>query len=286
MATLHELINGNSLLEAPVVFNPLSAKLAVAAGFRALYLGGGGLGYVQCFTEANLTVTEMVRIGIDIRTACRLPLILDGACGFGDPMHLHRTINMVEAAGFAGIEIEDQILPKRAHHHVGIEHMIPAELMAAKIRETVRARRNPDFVIIGRTNALRSSTMDEALRRAQLYREAGADMLFVTAHRAEHFRHLGERLAPPLVTLTTDGQLKKMGLTKAELATLGFRLLVDPVTPVLMFHQALKRCYAAIASGDSEMLLGDGGLRAEMDSLHQTIGLEEMLAVERETVER
>jgi 2-methylisocitrate lyase-like PEP mutase family enzyme len=285
MASLHQMIEGDLLVEAPVVFNPLSAKLAEQAGFPALYLGGGGLGYIQCVTEANLTVTEMVRLGIDIRTICRLPLILDGAGGFGDPMHLHRTINMVEAAGFAAIEIEDQILPKRAHHHVGIEHMIPAELMAAKIREAVQARRDPNFVIIGRTNALRSSSMDETLQRAELYRNSGADMLFVTAHRAEHFRHLGERLPPPLVTLTTDGQLRKLGLTKDDLAALGFRLLVDPVTPVLVFHEALKRCYRAIASGDSEALLG-GGLRAEVDALHHTIGLEQMLEIERGTVER
>jgi 2-methylisocitrate lyase-like PEP mutase family enzyme len=286
MATLREMINRNSLVEAPVVFNPLSAKLAERAGFPALYLGGGGLGYIQCVTEANLTVTEMTRIGIDIRTMCRLPLILDGACGFGDPMHMHRTINMVESAGFAAIEIEDQLLPKRAHHHIGIEHMIPAELMAAKIREAVHARRDPDFVIIGRTNALRSSTMDEALRRAELYRKAGADMLFVPAHKAEEFRHLGERLAPPLVTLTTDGQLKKMGLSKDDLIALGFRLLIDPVTPVLVFHQALDQCYKAIARGESESLLGHGGLRAEMDAIHQTIGLEQMLEIERQTVER
>jgi 2-methylisocitrate lyase-like PEP mutase family enzyme len=286
MATLREMVCGNSLVEAPVVFNPLSAKLAEAAGFSALYLGGGTLGYILCVTEANLTVTEMVRAGIDIRTACRLPLILDGACGFGDPMHLHRTINMVEAAGFAAIEIEDQILPKRAHHHIGIEHMIPAELMAAKIREAARARRDPNFLIIGRTNALRSSTMDDALRRADLYRNAGADMLFVTAHRAEHFRRLGERLAPPLVTLTTDGQLKRMGLTKDDLTAFGFRLLVDPVTPVLIFHEALGRCYKAIAEGKSETLLGDGAFRAQLEGIHRTIGLEQMLEIERQTVEQ
>lgn len=286
MATLREMVSRNMLVEAPVVFNPLSAKLAEQAGFPALYLGGGGFGYVQCVTEANLTVTEMVRLGIDIRTVCRLPLILDGACGFGDPMHLHRTINMVEAAGFAAIEIEDQLLPKRAHHHIGIEHMIPANLMAAKIREAARARRDADFMIIGRTNALRSSTMDEAIRRAELYRESGADMLFVTAHKAEHFRVLGERLPPPLVTLTTDGQLKKMGLTKADLNGLGFRLLVDPITPVLVLHQTLNRCYRAIAGGDSEALLGDGGLRSELNALHDTIGLEQMLAIERDTVEQ
>jgi 2-methylisocitrate lyase-like PEP mutase family enzyme len=286
MASFREIVGGTALIEAPVVFNPLSAKLAEAAGFSALYLGGGSLGYIQCVTEANLTLTEMTRLGLDIRTVCRLPLILDGACGFGDPMHLHRTINMVEAAGFAAIEIEDQLMPKRAHHHIGIEHMIDADLMAAKIREAVKARRDPDFVIIGRTNALRSSTMDEALRRAEKYRAAGADMLFAIANKAEHFRYLGERLPPPLVTLTTDGQLKRLGLTKADLARLGFRLLIDPVTPLLVFHEGLKRCYRAIADGNSEELLGRGGLRAEQEALHETIGLERMLAVERETVEK
>ena len=96
-------------------------------------------------------------------------------------MHLHRTINMVEAAGFAAIELEDQLLPKRAHHHIGIEYMIPSELMAAKIDEAVKARRDQSFVLIGRTNALNSSTMDDALRRAEAYRAAGADMLFIPA---------------------------------------------------------------------------------------------------------
>lgn len=286
MTSFRMMIDRGSLIEAPVVFNPLSAKLAEAAGFPAIYLGGGGFGYIQCVTEANLTLTEMVRVGIDIRTVCPLPLILDGACGWGDPMHLHRTINMAEAAGFAAIEIEDQLLPKRAHHHVGIEHMIPTELMAAKIREAVRARRDPSLVIIGRTNALRSSTMDEALHRADAYRAAGADMLFVTAHTAEHFRQLGERLPPPLVTLTTNRQLKKMGLSKADLAALGFRLLVDPISPVLVFHKALKQCYEAIAQGESDSMFGAGELKAEQEALHQTIGLEAMLAIERETVEK
>jgi 2-methylisocitrate lyase-like PEP mutase family enzyme len=286
MASLREMIGGPSLIEAPVVFNPLSAMLAQAAGFPALYLGGGGLGYVQCVTEANLTLTEMVRIGIDIRTVCPLPLILDGACGWGDPMHLHRTINMVEAAGFAGIEIEDQLLPKRAHHHIGIEHMIDPDLMSAKIREAAKARRDRDFVIIGRTNALRSSTMDDALRRAEAYRAAGADMLLVMAHKAEHFRQLGERLGPPLMSLTTDGQLRKMGLTKGDLATLGFRLLVDAISPVLLFHKTMKQCYQAIANGESAGLFAPEGLGREQNELHQTIGLDAMLAIERETVEK
>jgi methylisocitrate lyase len=175
-------------------------------------------------------------------------------------------------------------MPKRAHHHIGIEHMIDPDLMCAKIREAVKARRNPDFVIIGRTNALRSSTMDDALARAEAYRAAGADVLLVMAHKAEHFRHLGERLAPPLMTLTGDGQLRKMGLTKADLEARGFRLLVDAITPVLLFHQTMKQCYEAIANGDSAGLLPPQGLGHAQN--HRTIGLDAMLAVERETVEK
>lgn len=285
MASFRQMIEGADLIEAPVVFNPLTAKLAEAAGFPALYLGGGALGYIQCVTEANLSLTEMARIGLDIRTACSLPLILDGACGWGDPMHLRRTINMAEAAGFAAIEIEDQLMPKRAHHHIGIEHMVAPELMCAKIQAAVQARRDAGFMIIGRTNALRSSTMDDALRRAEAYRAAGADMLFAIAHRAEHLRALGERLGPPLMAMQTAGALKQMGLGKADLYALGYRLLVDPVTPVLVLHRMLRECYQAIARGEAGVWQ-PGAIKTEQDALHATIGLEELLAIERATVER
>ena len=152
MSSFHEMISGKSLVEAPVVFKSDERKTGRGGRFSRALSRRWHPRIRAMVTEANLTLTEMVRIGLDIRTASRLPLILDGACGWGDPMHLHRTINMVEAAGFAGIEIEDQLLPKRAHHHIGIEHLIPMELMAAKIRGAVRARRDPKFVIIGRTN--------------------------------------------------------------------------------------------------------------------------------------
>lgn len=142
------------LLDQPVahlaaaVFNPLCAKLAEQAGFKVLYLGGGPLGYVKCSLEAGLSLSEVVQVGVEIRAASGLPLIMDGVCGWGDPMHIGHTVRLAEAAGFCAIEIEDQILPKRAHHHVGIEHMIPLELMAAKVREAVRARRSRDFLVI------------------------------------------------------------------------------------------------------------------------------------------
>ena len=164
MTSLRKLLKESAPVHVPLVLNPMMAKLAEAAGFKALYLGGGSMGYLKCVTEANLNLTEMCQAALDIKSVCRLPLILDGACGWGDPMHMHRTIGMSEAAGFEAIEIEDQILPKRAHHHIGIEHCVPTELMVEKIKEAIAARRSQDFIIIARTNATRMHGLDEALR--------------------------------------------------------------------------------------------------------------------------
>jgi len=279
------MIAGPEPVYAPLVFNPLTALLAEQAGFGALYLGGGSMGYVKCGTEANLSLTEMAQAALDIRTVCRLPLILDGACGWGDPMHVARSIGMTEAAGFAAIEIEDQIMPKRAHHHIGIEHLVPSELMEAKIRAAAAARRDPDLVIIGRTNAVRNTGLDDALRRAEAYKRAGADMLYVTGRKPEDVRFLGERLPPPLMFMTGAGGLASGELTRAELYALGYRLIVDPTTPLMAAHKALRQCYAALAADQPDPLLGSepGQEQAEV---HKTIHLDHMLEIERDTVER
>ena len=125
--SLRSRLDGPLPVTAPLVLNPLMARMVETLGFDAGYLGGGSTGYAKVALEANLNLTEMCQAAIDIGAVSSLPLIFDAACGFGDPMHIHRTIGMAEAAGFAAIEIEDQLVPKRAHHHVGIEHMIPLE---------------------------------------------------------------------------------------------------------------------------------------------------------------
>src|SRR2546427_10739776 len=201
--TLKTLMQGPLPVTAPLVLNPLMAKMVEAAGFSAGYLGGGATGYLKVVLEANLNVSEMCQAALDIRAVSSLPLILDGACGYGDPMPMHRTIGMSEAAGFAAIEIEDQFVPKRAHHHIGIEHMIPMELMATKVTEAVAARRSPGFLIVARTNAMRARTMEDAPRRGEAYRKAGADVVLLSmAHKPEQLRAIAERLRGPLMYLT------------------------------------------------------------------------------------
>src|SRR5262249_11944470 len=103
---LRDLIRGNECIVAPVACNPIMARMAEDAGFKAIYLSGGTLGWVKCITEANISVSEMAEIAVDIRAACKLPLVLDAGGGWGDPVHIHRTMTLTEAAGFQAIEIE------------------------------------------------------------------------------------------------------------------------------------------------------------------------------------
>lgn len=280
-----EMLSGKRAYLAPAVFNPLAAKLARAAGFEVLYLSAGVLGYAKCNLEANMGLTELVQAGIEMRAAAALPLILDGACGFGDPMHLHHTVGLAEAAGFCAIEIEDQLLPKRAHHHVGIEHMIPQELMVAKVREAASARRDAEFVIIARTNGVRASGMDDALRRAEAYRAAGADMLYVSPRSPEEARLIAGRLPAPFMFSVPGEDLQKFGMTLAELAGLGYRVLTV-TTPIYAFHRAMQQTYRAMADGTPNPVMAGTTRKAEQAALHETIGLDALLAIEKATVEK
>lgn len=284
---LTALMQGPLPVTAPLVLNPLMARLAEAAGFSAGYLGGGATGYQKVSLEANLNLTEMCQAALDIRAVSALPLILDAAGGYGDPMHIHRTIGMSEAAGFAAIEIEDQLVPKRAHHHVGIEHMIPLELMAAKVREAVAARRHPDFLIIARTNAVRASTMDDALRRGEAYRKAGADVLLLSmAHRPEDLRAIAERLGGPLMYLTRPGGLAGLGLTLPDLGALGYKIVADPQTPLLAAYAAWRSVYQDLANGFGAAAPAKPEWAPIERDMLATIEIEKLLAVERATVEK
>jgi len=285
--TLRALMQRELPVTAPLVLNPLMARMAEAAGFPAGYLGGGSTGYLKVSLEANLNLTEMCQAALDIRAVSSLPLIMDAACGYGDPMHMHRTIGMSEAAGFAAIEIEDQLVPKRAHHHVGIEHMIPMELMAAKVKEAVAARRSAEFVIIARTNAMRASDIDDALRRGEAYRAAGADVLLLSmAHEPEQLRAIARRLGGPLMYLTRRGGLAGLGMTLRDLGGLGYKIVADPTTPLLAAYAAWKTVYEDLGAGfGTTPRPGADWDRLDKDML-TVIGLDRLLAVERATVER
>lgn len=282
---LKTLIQGNDLIIAPVALNPIMARLAEDAGFKAVYLSGGSLGWLKCVTEAYLTLPEMSQVAVEMRSVCKLPIILDAGGGWGDPAHLHRTIAMSEAAGFDAIEIEDQLLPRRFHHHIGVEHLVEPQFMVSKIKEAVAARNDPDFLIIGRTNARRLFDMDAALHRGEAYRKAGADMVFVHTRNPDEMRIIGERLPPPLMIFAPEDGFAEFPLSPADLAALGFRLAASSGSAFAAMHKAVRQSYESLAQGTIDPLLGRGGAVKEMKRVHETAGLDRFLEIEKRTMD-
>jgi 2-methylisocitrate lyase-like PEP mutase family enzyme len=279
-----DLVAGNDLIVAPVALNPIMARLAEEAGFKALYLSGGSLGWVKCVTEANLTLPELAEVAVDMRAACKLPIVLDAGGGWGDPVHVHRTIALAEAAGFAAIEIEDQLLPRRVEHHVGIDHLVPTEFMLKKLEEALAARTDPGLVIIARTNARRVGGLDEALRRAEAFHKAGADMIFCYTRNAEEMRKVGERLPPPLMMFAPPDGFGTFGLSQRDCAALGYRLAASSGTAFAAMYKAVRQSYLSLAQDKMDPFLGPGGAEQQMKAAQDTCGLDRLLEIERRTM--
>jgi len=286
MQTLRELICGEDVVTAPLVLNPIMARMAEAAGFRAGYLSGGSLGWYKCVTEANITLPEMVTLCVDIRAASNLPIVLDAGGGWGDPVHMHRTIPLAEAAGFAGVEIEDQVMPRRVEHHLGVEHLIPTKLMLDRIAEARAARTDPNLVIIARTNSIRVASMgvDEAIRRGEAFHKAGADMLFVYSRKPEDLRSIGERLPPPLMLFLPPDGINNYGMSAADLSGLGYRFGASPGNALAAIVKAVRQSYESLAKGETDPFLGRGGTEREMKAAQQISELDRLVAIERRTM--
>jgi methylisocitrate lyase len=212
------------------VFNALVARVAERLGFPAVYLSGAALSAGMALPDIGLvTLTEFVEAARGIAQATRLPLLCDADTGFGEALNVERTVRLFEGVGVAGIHLEDQQLPKRCGHLSG-KALIDAEAMAAKIRAATAARRDPDFVIIARTDARGVTGFEDAVRRARLYLDAGADAIFPEAlENADEFRAFARAVSAPLLANNTEFG-RSPNLDFAEWVKLGYRMVLYPVT--------------------------------------------------------
>lgn len=179
---LRQAVERREILVAPGAHDALSAKIAEDVGFEAVYMSGFGTS-VSSFGLPDigfLTMTEMVENARRMANAIDIPLIADADTGYGNHLNVMRTIEEYERAGIAGVQIEDQVSPKRCGHMDG-KTVIPAEEMMVKVRAAVKARKDKDMLIIARTDAIAVLGFDEAIRRGKMYAEAGADIIFVEA---------------------------------------------------------------------------------------------------------
>ena len=221
----------------PGAFSPLVAKLAERIGFRAVYLSGGALSAGNGLPDIGLlTLTEFVAQAQLTAQATALPLLCDADTGFGEALNVERTVRLFEVAGVAGIHLEDQEMPKRCGHLSG-KSLVSPEAMAAKIRAACAARRDPDFVIIARTDARGVNGFDDAVQRARLYVAAGADAIFPEAlESADEFaRFAGAVSCPLLANMTEFG--KSPNLSVKQLGDLGYTMILFPLTA---FRVAMK----------------------------------------------
>ena len=233
-------------VQIPGVYNPLVARLAEQAGFQAIYLSGAALSASMGLPDVGLvTLTEFVDFARSIITACKLPLISDADTGFGEALNVERTVQQFEAAGVAGIHLEDQVMPKRCGHLSG-KKLVSQDEMAAKVRAAVGGRRDPSFVIIARTDARGVTDMKDAIDRANAYRAAGADVIFVEALKSEQeFADFAKAVPGPLLANMTEfGQTPLMDV--AKLAALGYQLVLYPVTLLRLAMQSSRAALQAI----------------------------------------
>ena len=255
-ARFRELLNNADPVLAPGAFDALSARLIEEAGFPTVYMTGFG-------TSASvlgrpdvglLTMREMVDHARQIVQAVwGTPVIADADTGYGNPINVIRTVQEYERAGVAGVHFEDQVAPKKCGHMAGKE-VVPAEDMVAKIRAAVQARRSPDFVIIARTDARAVEGLERALERGRKYREAGADMLFIEApENVDEIHIIAETFAGvPLVFNWAEGG-KTPPITYQELRTLGYRLVIFPISTLLSATQAMRVVLNAIRTAGTPM---------------------------------
>lgn len=223
---------------APGVFDALSALLAAEAGFEAIYLSGASIAYTQLGRPdvGLVTASQVVDVVARVRDRVSLPLIVDIDTGFGNAINVKHTVRQVERMGANALQIEDQTSPKRCGHLQGKE-LVSAEDMAGKVRAAVDARQNADTLIIARTDAIAVEGINRALERAALYRDAGADVLFVEAPQSlEDMGRIGKAFdeGVHLVANMVEGGRTPLR-TLDQLAELGFRLVITPGALVRAF---------------------------------------------------
>jgi len=278
MTTLRDMLHAREIVAAPGVYDALVALIAEQAGARALYLSGAAIAYTR-FGRPDIGLVSMAEVADTIAAVhdrVALPLIVDVDNGFGNALNVQRTVRVCERMGANALQIEDQTLPKRCGHLDG-KSLISAAEMSGKIRAAVDARISEDTLIAARTDAIAVEGMEAALDRAELYVEAGADVLFVEAPRTlDEMQQIVRRFAGrvPLMANMVEGGKTPM-LNAAELEAMGFSLVIFPGGIVRALASAARAYYGSLLATGSNNAFRDRML--DFDGLNAVIGTPGML---------
>jgi 2,3-dimethylmalate lyase len=272
------------LIVAPGVYDMVSLRLADSFGFEALYMTGFGTvaSHLGLPDAGIATYTDMVSRVKAMAGMARTPLIADGDTGYGGLLNVSHTVRGYEAAGATAIQLEDQEFPKKCGHTPG-RRVIPMADMVRKIKVACDARESRDFLIIARTDARTTLGLDEALRRADAYAQAGADILFVESPESiDEMRRIGSGTSLPLVANMVEGGRTPV-LSQADLESIGYKIAIFPVTALLAAAEAMRTAYAAFKQNGSS-----AGLAVPLmpfQDLTRLMGFEEVWAFDKRYAE-
>lgn len=245
------------MVVAPFCLNAYHAKIAQLVGFEAVYMTGWGTAAERGFPDVGLiTQTEMVQNARYIVNAVDVPVICDADTGYGNPINVWRTVREYEAAGAAAIHIEDQVSPKKCGFFAG-KQVIPTEEHTQKIKAALDARRNNDFVVIARCDALAVNGWEDTIRRCRAYHEAGADVIFVDGIRTREDLEVYARELQDLPKLYNGGLTPT-----SEVARMGFKIMITGGTNMVVFN-AVRRAFQELKDKgivSAEMLHGSSEL--------------------------
>jgi methylisocitrate lyase len=285
---LRELIDSGQFLYMPSAATPLEGRLAEAMGVPVVYTGGYVTGASRMITEPLLTMDEQVRVAGEVARAVAVPLVADAGAGFGEPLHTMRTVREFAAAGVAGIHIEDQLYPKRAHYHAYQVHAIPLADFVAKIRYACRQRdeTDPDFVIIARSDTCRELGLEEAIGRINAAAEVGADLGLVFPRNREEAAAAPRLASVPLVWVQSRGNRDgRPILSLGELKAMGYRACIDAQILLGVAMHFMKQALSEIVATGSYSGIRDAEFTALRQEIEDLIGLDAYYRIEAETVE-
>ncbi|WP_153812324.1 methylisocitrate lyase [Streptomyces sp. SUK 48] len=253
---LRQRLSQDRLLMIPGALNPLSARLIQDTGFEAAYLSGAVLAADLGLPDIGLTTsTEIAARAQQTTRATDLPVLIDADTGFGEPMNAARTVQLMEDAGLAGLHLEDQVNPKRCGHLDG-KSVVAREEMTRRLRAAVDARRDPDFLLMARTDARAVEGLDAAIDRAKAYADAGADAIFPEALADEReFEAFRAAVDVPLLANMTEFGKSRL-LDARTLENLGYDIALYPVTLLRLAMGAVEDGLRTLAAeGTQESLL-------------------------------
>jgi methylisocitrate lyase len=280
---LRQLLSAGTHL-APACIDGLTTRIVEALGFEIAYLGGYVLGASTCISEPLLTLSEVAYETRKLARATRLPVVVDAGAGWGEPLHVRRTLSELIDSGASGIQLEDQAYPKRAHYHKGVEETVSTSEMLAKIAAARQGAGDSGAVLIARTDAIRTEGIEKALERIALYAKAGADLVMVFPEDLDQAMTLPQRIGIPLAYVNSVGnRFSRPVLDFAQAEKAGYRLVVDAITPVLVEYEGMHRAYSHLRK-EGRPLAELASTTSTRDSIETLLGLDEMYELETASV--